>query len=83
MANSTIVSIIKSSLLTAFSIAAALIWKDVIIEFIEVFLPGDALFYKFLAAIIATLFVVLGIYLILKTEDEAKRLLRNWNRKRL
>ena len=69
MARVTIHHIVKTSIVTAFTIAAAFIWKDVIIEIIEVVVPAsEALFYKFLAAILATVFVVIAIYAILKTD---------------
>jgi len=64
--------IVKTSIVTAFMIAAALIWKDFISEAIEIFFPQEVLFYKFIAAIIATIFVIIAIYIILKTEEEAE-----------
>ena len=72
MVKTTIESIITTSIITAFTIAAALIWKDVIIGVIELFLPtSDELLYKLVAAILATIFVIIAIYLILKTEYKA------------
>ena len=73
----TISNIIQTSIVTAFTIAAALIWKDVIIEFIDLVFPSEgALFYKFLAAILASVLVVLAIYAILQTESEADKMFR-------
>lgn len=72
MSKITIGGIIKTSIVTAFTIAAALIWKDVIEEIIKVLFPSDILFYKFIFAIIATILVVIAIYLILKTEESAE-----------
>jgi hypothetical protein len=70
-----IADIIKTSLITAFTIAAALIWKDVIIEIIEVLVPpAEELFYKILTALIATFFIIIAIYLTVKTESEAETL---------
>lgn len=68
--------IIQTSIVTAFTIAAALIWKDVIVEFIELIVPPPTgLIYKFIAALIATVFVILAIYAVLKTESEAKKVI--------
>ena len=74
--------VIHTSIITAFSLAAALIWKDVIMDAIKyVVPPGEMLFYKFLAALIATGIVILAIYIILKTEQEASSFL-GWFRRR-
>ena len=86
MMRPTIPGIIKTSIVTAFTIAAALIWKDVIIETIELLVPtGGALFYKLFAAVLSTVFVVIALYVILKTEYEAevvfKKLKQNHLRK--
>lgn len=82
----TISWIIKTSIITAFTIAAALIWKDVITDFINLLVPpGEELFYKFIAAVLATIFVVVAVYIILKTESETKifiRKLKYKNKKR-
>lgn len=73
MSKITIRHIIKTSIVTAFTIAAGLIWKDVIIDSINlVFPPSDQLLFKLLAAIIATIFVIIAIYVMLKTESEAE-----------
>lgn len=73
----TIGSIIKTSIITAFTIAAAFIWKDVITGFIEIiFPPRQALLYKFIAAVLATTFVILAIYIILKTESEVENVIK-------
>lgn len=65
--------IIQTSIVGAFTIAVALIWKDVIIEAIEsVVPPSEELFYKLITAIAATVFAVLAIYFTLKTETEAE-----------
>ena len=77
MSTTTTSNIIQTSIVTAFTIAAALIWKDVIIEFIELIVPPPTgLIYKFIAAIIATVFVILAIYAVLKTESEAKKVFK-------
>lgn len=73
----TISWIVNTSIITAFSIAAALIWKDVIVDFINIIVPPrEQLFYKFLAAVIATLIVIIAIYFILRAESKAERIFR-------
>ncbi len=83
MARVTIRSIVQTSIVTAFTIAAALIWTDVISDFINTLVPPrEALFYEFIAAIIATVFVVIAIFVILKTEAKAESIVKRFkNRK--
>lgn len=65
--------IIRSSIITAFTIAAALIWKDVITAVIATMVPaGEELLYQVFAAIGATVLVILGIYLFIRTEERAE-----------
>lgn len=83
MPKTTISGIVNTSIITAFTIAAALIWKDVIMAVIEVFVPpNQKLLYQFLAALIATLLVVIAIILILKTEQEVEVLEKRFGKKR-
>ena len=82
MAKVTISGIVKTSIVTAFTIAAALIWKDVITGFIENIVPaGEALVYKFIAAVFATIIIVIAIFIILKTEAEARETIKRLKRK--
>ena len=75
-------SIIKTAIVTAFTIATALIWKDVIVNFIHYYFPADKfLFYEFLVAVISTIVIVIVLYLILKTEEETESLYRRWKRR--
>ncbi len=84
MMRPTIPGIIKTSIVTAFTIAAALIWKDVIIETIELLVPtGGALFYKLFAAVLSTVLVVIALYVILKTESEAEAAIKKLKGNRL
>ncbi len=69
----TIGGIIKTAVVTAFTIAAALIWKDVITHTIEALFPTSILLYEVIAAVIVTILVIIAIYLILKTEIGAER----------
>ena len=78
----TVGGIVKTSIVTAFTIAAALIWKDVISEAIELLVPpSDKLFYKFIAAVIATIIVIIAIYVILKTEPKAEFVINRLRRR--
>ena len=73
MKKTSVQSIIQTAIISAFTIATALIWKDVITGFIDVVLPHQsALLYKFIAAILATMMVVIAIMVILRTETEAE-----------
>jgi hypothetical protein len=74
--------IIKTSIVTAFTIAAALIWKDVITETInKIIPPGDRLVFKFIAAILVTILVVIAIFVILKTESSAENIFRRFRKR--
>ena len=75
-------SIIKSSLITAFTIAAALIWKDVIFNFITNIVPErHEIFYEFLVAVFATVIVIIAIFVIIKTESEAESFVKKIKKK--
>ncbi len=70
----SIKGILKGALITAFIIAAALIWKDFITNIIHTVIPpGQQLSYQFLAAILATSLVVIAIYIIIKTSEEISK----------
>ena len=72
MSKTSVQSIIQTAIISAFTIAAALIWKDVIVEFIELVVPSGALLYKLVAAIFATGIAIVAILIILNTESEAE-----------
>jgi hypothetical protein len=83
MANVTIGGIVKTSVVTAFTFAAALIWRDVIIEIIDLVVPpAEVLHYKVLAAVIATVIVIIGIYAVLETEAEAEVVIKRIKRRK-
>ena len=80
MPKTTITNIVNASIITAFTLAAALIWKDVIMGIIEVFVQGEnRLLYQFVAAVIATALVAIVIITILKTEREAEIVIEKFN----
>lgn len=77
MTKITIKSIIITSLTAAFTFAAALIWRDFISALItKIVPPGEEIYYKLIAAIIATIIAIIAIYIVLKTEDEAEIIIR-------
>ena len=82
MSKVSVRGIVKTSIVTAFTIAAALIWRDVFGETIDLFFPNDVLFYKFIGAIVATIFVVMAIYIILKTEEGAGGFMKSLMKRR-
>jgi len=82
MPNVTVHDTVTTALVTAFTIAAALIWKDVIMEFIELIVPpGQELLYKVIAAVIATIMVLIAIFIVLQTDKEAEYLVRRLKRR--
>ncbi|MFH1585178.1 MAG: DUF5654 family protein [archaeon] len=84
MSKITIGSIIKTSIITAFTIATALIWKDIIINTIHYFVPTTErqLFYEFIVAIIATIIIIVVIYLILQAQKETEVVWKIWKRRK-
>ena len=75
--------IVQTSIVTAFIIAAALIWKDFFDEIFKIIFPAtDQVFYKFLGAVFSTLLVIIAIYLTLKTEEEAEYVVKIFKKKK-
>jgi len=73
MSKITVKWIIQTSIVTAFTIAVALIWKDVFDELMQLIIPsGPRLFSKFIAAIIATIIAIVAIYIILEAQSETE-----------
>ena len=73
---------VETSIITAFTIATAFIWKDVILDFIGVVVPAsEQLLFKFLTALLSTIILAGAIYLIIKTEKEAEYVMRRIKRK--
>lgn len=82
MSDISIKKVIQTALVTAFTFAVALIWKETILESIHYFFPtGPELFYKFLVAVIATLIIIIAIFLIYKTEEETEFLIKKYRGK--
>jgi hypothetical protein len=75
MAKITPKTTIHTALITAFTLTAALLWRDTIVAVIEYLVPPkEKVIYEFLVAIIATMILILAIYIIFKTESEARHL---------
>ena len=83
MSKVTIGGIIKTSIVTAFTIATALIWKDVIMDILTLFVPAEKqFFYKLLVAFIATVIIAIIIYLILEAQQGTEVVLRKYKDKK-
>jgi len=82
MAKVNVKSIVKNNIVTAFTIAAALMWVEFLKDALTfITSPIGVLVGKFFAAVIATIFVIIGIYTVLKTEEEAEALFKRFNGK--
>lgn len=82
MARVDVTKTIETTLIAAFSFTAAFLWRDVINEFITIFVPArGALAAKLLAALFATGLLIAAIYTIYGTEREAKRFVRKYKRR--
>jgi len=76
-----------ASIITAMAFVVGLFWRDAISETINTILPkGEGLFYKYVAAIVATIFVIVIAYVLIKfkeKKDEAlQKLLKVKKKKR-
>jgi hypothetical protein len=66
-------TVFLTSIITALTFVVALFWNDAVRSAIESIIPrGEGPFYKFLAAIIVTILVVIVVYLILHSERVAQ-----------
>jgi hypothetical protein len=67
--------ILKTSVISAFTFAVALIWRDFFVVFVEHFVPqSNAIYYQLVFAILVTLIVAVAIYVFVRTEREAEYL---------
>jgi hypothetical protein len=82
MKKTPIIRAIEASIITAFTIAAAFIWKDVILDFIQfVVPPKEQLLYKFFTALFSTAVLAAAIYVIIQTESEAELVMKRIRKK--
>ena len=71
--NINIKTVIKTSLVTAFTFTTALIWKDALLKIIETYVPAQQeIHYILITAFIATAILIALIYIFLQTEREAE-----------
>ncbi|MFH1455356.1 MAG: DUF5654 family protein [archaeon] len=78
----TFTRIFKTSIVTALTVAVAFIWRDVILNIIHYFFPSNGVvYYELIIAIIATIFAVILIYFVLKTEFEAEKVFKKFRKK--
>lgn len=70
-------TIFLTSILTALALVVGLFWNDAIKTAIEQVIPkGESLFYKFLAAIIVTVIVVIISYIFVRGHRLAEKQLK-------
>jgi len=83
MVKITFPNVVKTAIVSSFTIATALIWKDVIIKTIEHFFPPkEALIYEFIVVAIATILLILILYAILTTETKTESFFRRFFRRK-
>ncbi len=70
-------AIVFTAIITALSFVVGLFWRDAITETINQFVPGgEGIFYKYLAAVIATIIVVIFAYILIRVQNlKMKRLM--------
>ena len=75
--------ILKTAMIATLTFVVALIWRDVLLEFIGTFVPAkDELLFKFLTAVIATALVIFLMYVFIKTEQEAEYIVKRYKNKK-
>ena len=68
--------VVRSAIVTAFTLAVALIWRDVIVSAIETFFPSqDALHAQFFTAVLATALVIIFLKLFISGEEKAEKVI--------
>lgn len=84
MVDYSLTRFIKSTLVTSFMIALALLWEGVILDFIRYYFPagGNKLGYELLVSIIVTVIIIIILYVILKTEKNAEGFIKSFEGKK-
>src|SRR3989344_7198270 len=63
-------AIVFTAIITALSFVVGLFWRDAITETINQLIPGgEGIFYKYLAAVIATIIVVIFAYILIRAQN--------------
>ena len=67
-------NIMLTAIVTAMAFVVGLFWRDAITAAIEQIVPsGEGLFYKFAAAIIVTVVVVIAVYILMRGQKLAEK----------
>jgi uncharacterized membrane protein (DUF106 family) len=73
-----------SSIVSALALVVGLFWNDAIRSAIEEILPqGEGLFYKFVAAVMVTVIVVLIIYFFAHSQKVAEKRMKELKERRM
>ncbi|MBT4174359.1 hypothetical protein HOC80_04080 [archaeon] len=75
-------TITKTIVVGAFTFAAALIWREFIVDVLHLFFPEGEILGDFIAAVIATIILVGFVYIFLKTEEEAEYVIKKIRKSR-
>tara|TARA_Y100000310_G_C20694183_1_gene824303 strand:+ start:4118 stop:4381 length:264 start_codon:yes stop_codon:yes gene_type:complete len=75
-------TITKTIVVGAFTFAAALIWREFIVDVLHLFFPEGEILGDFLAAVIATVILISFVYIFLKTEEEAEYVIKRIKKRR-
>ena|SRR3989338_436362 len=63
-------AIVFTAIITALSFVVGLFWRDAIADTINSIIPeGEGLFFKYLAAVIATIIVVIFAYILVRAQN--------------
>jgi len=63
--------IMVASIITALAFVAGLFWRDAVKDTINIILPkGQGLMYEYIAAIVATAFVIFVGYILVKAKEK-------------
>lgn len=63
-------AIVFAAIITALSFVVGLFWRDAITETINQFIPGgEGLLFKYLAAVIATIIVIIFAYVLIRAQN--------------
>ena len=75
-------TVVLTSIISALALVVGLFWNDAVKSTIEQIVPqGEGLFYKFIAAVIATIIVVIIIYVLMRWHMFSEKMAEKKNRK--
>ena len=71
--------VVKTAIITALTLAVALIWRDVIVSALStLFPPNNLLLSQLIVAILSTIIIIVIIIIFLKTEQEAQEIVNRF-----